>query len=207
MVKATDASDREVSLHLPIAGNGVSPSTVEPQPQPLITDDGDSVLSWRLAFSPHLLRDAECPDSAYGEFSPYAGPPPRARLGVAIFPTISTHRSLPMDAERFDTLVRFLTAAPSRRTMLGFAIGGALAPLLSPADIGAKKGKKKGRGKKKRRNLSPPPPPPPPSGCPPGTEACGGTCVNTSTDPFNCGGCGKRCQIQMCDPSTGTCLR
>ena len=114
-----------------------------------------------------------------------------------------------MDTERFDTLARSLTAASSRRTMLGLAIGGALAPLLSPADTGAKKGKKKGRGKKKRGNLSPPPPPPPPpSGCPPGTEACGGTCVNTSTDPFNCGGCGKRCQIHaICQAGTCTCAR
>ena len=44
--------------------------------------------------------------------------------------------------------------------------------------------------------------------CPGGLTDCGGACVNTSTDPRNCGSCGKRCQINgRCTGGTCTCVQ
>jgi Stigma-specific protein, Stig1 len=116
-----------------------------------------------------------------------------------------------MDADRFDTFTRSLTIARSRREVLAALLGGALG-LLGLAETIAKKGKgKKKKGKKKGGNSSPPPPPPqsPPSpSCANGTELCEGICVNTGTDPRNCGSCGKRCQINAtCDGGTCTCVK
>jgi hypothetical protein len=50
--------------------------------------------------------------------------------------------------------------------------------------------------------------PPPSGGCPSGTAACPGGCVDTGTDPRNCGNCGTRCQINAsCEAGTCTCVR
>ncbi len=54
-----------------------------------------------------------------------------------------------MDADRFDEAVRLLVVVPSRRGMLGLALGGALHFLLSVAEGAAKKRKR--RNKKKKR--------------------------------------------------------
>jgi hypothetical protein len=44
------------------------------------------------------------------------------------------------------------------------------------------------------------------AGCPSGTNACAGGCVDTRTDPRNCGACGKRCAInQICSAGICTC--
>ena len=43
--------------------------------------------------------------------------------------------------------------------------------------------------------------------CPTGQTACNGTCVDTNTDPFNCGGCGNQCgQGQPPCCIEGTCV-
>lgn len=42
-------------------------------------------------------------------------------------------------------------------------------------------------------------PPPPDTSCPTGQTRCGGVCVNTATDPSNCGRCGGTCDAR------GTC--
>lgn len=36
-------------------------------------------------------------------------------------------------------------------------------------------------------------------------RCCGGTCVDTATDPYNCGACGARCGDQYGDCNGGTC--
>ncbi|WP_217999903.1 hypothetical protein, partial [Smaragdicoccus niigatensis] len=39
--------------------------------------------------------------------------------------------------------------------------------------------------------------------CTNGTTLCGDICVNTYTDPENCGGCGNTCNYGICN--SGTC--
>jgi hypothetical protein len=101
-----------------------------------------------------------------------------------------------MDGSQFDTLLRGLTTARSRRGAVLGLLGGTLG-LLGFSDTEAKKHKKK---KKKHGGGSPPPSPPvspPTSGCQPhcqgkqcGDDGCGSVC----------GGCGTG---QVC--TSGTC--
>ena len=44
-------------------------------------------------------------------------------------------------------------------------------------------------------------------GCTQGRECCNGACVNPMNDPFNCGGCGKRCEGNTPFCSDGTCTQ
>ena len=44
---------------------------------------------------------------------------------------------------------------------------------------------------------------PPGSTCNPGQTSCGGACIDTATDPNNCGSCGKSCHGAAC--SNGSC--
>lgn len=44
---------------------------------------------------------------------------------------------------------------------------------------------------------------PPPPSCPPGLTDCGGTCVDLSGDPSNCGACNQMCTSGVC--CSGTC--
>lgn len=79
-----------------------------------------------------------------------------------------------MDAKRFDLLVRILAAAPSRRELLGLALGGAAALLGLPGVEGKKK-----KGKKKKCGACGPCRSCANGACKPkpnGT-ACGGACV------------------------------
>lgn len=56
-----------------------------------------------------------------------------------------------MDANRFDSIARVVTAAGSRRGALAALLGGTLVPLLGPLDAASKKRKgKKGKKKKKK---------------------------------------------------------
>ena len=69
-----------------------------------------------------------------------------------------------MDASRFDTFTRALTATSSRRGALATLLGGTLG-LLCLADTTArnKKGKRQGKKKKKGEHPTAQPPPPPPT--------------------------------------------
>lgn len=76
---------------------------------------------------------------------------------------------------------------------------------------------KKRKKKKKKPPKSPPappaspppggsPPPPPPLTCQGGLTPCGLNCVDTATDPANCGGCGAACSPdQTCTGGQCTC--
>jgi hypothetical protein len=102
-----------------------------------------------------------------------------------------------MDAGRFESLLRSLSHAPSRRTTLRLLVGSALGGLLTTGSLStaAKKrgGKGKGKGKKKRGPGSPP------LTCGTGTKVCNGQCVATTVC---CGGCptGSLCQNGACNP-------
>jgi hypothetical protein len=122
-----------------------------------------------------------------------------------------------MDSSHFDSLIRSLTAARSRRGTMAALLGGALGLLglsqthsagaggaCQPA-CGACQSCKKGRchkgkhGKKRCQRGT----------CvatPPGTVSCGGACVDLASDPRNCGSCGTRCSVnQTCIAGSCRC--
>jgi hypothetical protein len=110
-----------------------------------------------------------------------------------------------MDGSQFDTLLRSLTTARSRRGAVVGLLGGALG-LLGLTDSEAKRKKKH---HKKKGQGSPPPSPPasPPPPCPAGCAACqecqNGACVTKANDS-TCNGDG-RCLNGTCNPRP-TCL-
>jgi hypothetical protein len=135
-----------------------------------------------------------------------------------------------MDSSRFDALARSLTLPGSRRRALALALSGALGVAgLVRSDDAAAGGKckpkckectkcKKGTckdGKCKKGKCKPAANGTPCSvgtcqggicECASGTTACAGGCVNTRTDPRNCGSCGRRCAInQLCLAGICTC--
>jgi hypothetical protein len=127
-----------------------------------------------------------------------------------------------MDAAGFDALTRTFTAAGPRRRALA-ALGGVLGLTLGAFVTGGGAARKKpcsvckrrknGRCKPKRNDTA--------CGggkvcqrgncvCPSGLTDCGGTCVDTATDRFNCSACrntclgGKICQGGACVCPGGT---
>ncbi len=101
-----------------------------------------------------------------------------------------------MEADRFDTLARSLTAVDTRRRALAMALAGTLA-LLGLSDAEAKKGKGKGKGKGKKKK----------KGCPKGQKECyrlqQRSCVpldHCCNDDF-CSFCASK----FCNQETGTC--
>ena len=76
-----------------------------------------------------------------------------------------------MDPRRFDTATRYLWTVASRRTAIGFMLGG----IWGSAGLGTGEARKK---HKKHKKLSPPPTsPPPPSPPPPSPPpTCTGGC-------------------------------
>jgi hypothetical protein len=135
-----------------------------------------------------------------------------------------------MDSARFDRLVTALGRSASRRTTLGALLAALLAPRRpAPALAAAAKGKRKGKGRGRAkcraaghpcegnqrccedlnlvcavsgpgaaRRCTP---------CAAGQTACAGVCVDTATDPLNCGSCGTRCQLNaICDQGQCACV-
>src|SRR3954447_14282292 len=94
-----------------------------------------------------------------------------------------------MDGSQFDSLLRTLTAARSRRGALLGLLGGALGP-LGLTDTSAR------HHKKKKKKKSPPAVPPPPQ-CPASCPACQ-TCTNGQS-------CTPAANDTTCD-SDGRCL-
>lgn len=74
-----------------------------------------------------------------------------------------------MDSNRFDDLTRALADGISRRQVLKLFVATVVGGLVSTEPSGGS------------------------ASCPPGTVSCGNTCVDTSINPLNCGGCGLYC--------------
>ena len=98
-----------------------------------------------------------------------------------------------MDDRRFDLLVKSIGRSTSRRTllrgMLGIAATAAGVTALRQDQTDAA-----------RRGFSGPTFPTPLPACGANLTRCGTVCVDTVSDPTNCGGCGN-----TCDTSTSTC--
>ena len=140
-------------------------------------------------------------------------------LGVGIFPAHRgrlvavtrtagpTREAYPMDADRFDTLARTLTAAGSRRQALVATLGGGLSLVLGAASVdeaGAKKRcppcKKRKLGKCKKKL-------PDGTACSGGTCQAGACCLPESPETTCAGRCGtwpNTCrQTVSCPPCAG----
>jgi hypothetical protein len=111
-----------------------------------------------------------------------------------------------MDGIRFDTLARSLTSAGSRRTALTAIFGGGLAT-LGLGTTEAKKRKACPPCKKRNRQGKCKKTKPDGAACA-GGSCCDGVCVDTTSDPRNCGTCGTRCQVNgKCAGGGCTCVK
>src|SRR5437660_8659989 len=82
-----------------------------------------------------------------------------------------------MDPNQFDQFTKALATNTSRRQALKTFAATAFGGILALSGLGTAFAGKK---------------------CPPGSTNCHGTCVNTSTDPNNCGICGLTCRSGLC---------
>ena len=89
-----------------------------------------------------------------------------------------------MDPNQFDQFTKALATNTSRRQALKTFAATAFGGILALSGLGTAFAKKK---------------------CPPGSTNCHGTCVNTSTDPNNCGNCGTVCASGVCNNGVCTC--
>jgi hypothetical protein len=111
-----------------------------------------------------------------------------------------------VDARRFDTVAKAFASGTSRRQVLQ-GVRGAVAAVVGAtlglgvtevarskkrrAKVTAQRGKPAGRGR-----------------CTSPMIRCGGTCVDTQTNPKNCGACGKDCGAGMfCQGGTCVCTQ
>lgn len=98
-----------------------------------------------------------------------------------------------MDANRFDTLTRALTEAPSRRSLLHLGMGGGLAALLGRDNAEARK---RGKGKKKKKKNNGPP------------RTCNPACASFETcdDGTCCRNTGTGCVVGTPSCCNGNCI-
>lgn len=109
-----------------------------------------------------------------------------------------------MDAERFDTLLRALSTAPSRRgltrAVAGLVLGGALGSRLAPPETAAKKGGGNDGNKNKKQKS-----------CPPCKTKKDGKCKGNKPDGTACENGGQcqsgNCVPQASPPPADTCPR
>jgi hypothetical protein len=111
-----------------------------------------------------------------------------------------------MDADRFATLLRSLSAAPSRRSAVGVLVGSALGGLLT---MGGQPVAAKKKGKRKKKGRAQESPPPPPQGSLPPPPPTGPTCSdgvkNGLESDVDCGGTCQRCPIGSSCNDRGDC--
>jgi hypothetical protein len=103
--------------------------------------------------------------------------------------SVLPRRTKEMDDRRFDNLARGLAGDGWTRRGLARVMTGALVASLfgwglEPATETYAGGKKKKKKKKKKK-------------CKNGSIKCGKGCVNPQTDALHCGGCGRRCGINV----------
>jgi hypothetical protein len=94
-----------------------------------------------------------------------------------------------MEPSQFDEFTKALATPTSRRQALKRLLAGTFGSLLALSGIGTAFAKQ----------------------CPSGQTDCGGKCVDTRTDPNNCGVCGTKCRSGLCvnglccPPGAGKC--
>lgn len=107
-----------------------------------------------------------------------------------------------MDGDRFDAIARFLDAIQTRRGTLKQTCAGLLGlAVFSNFDLAeaGKRHKRRTRRRRRRRNRRK-------HRCKGGTTRCNGACVDTNTDPNNCGGCGDECDAgEVCRQGECAC--
>lgn len=104
-----------------------------------------------------------------------------------------------MDGHRFDDLTRALVKRANRRGFLA-GVASLFGGLAARADAAAAcpAGQYSGSGGRCLCRSSGRPSVGGVCPCPSGTTDCGGTCVDTSRDALNCGGCGQACPPRTC---------
>jgi len=96
-----------------------------------------------------------------------------------------------MDSSKFDELTKALASNTSRRQAIKTLAASTFGGLLAFTGLGTAFAKTKK--------------------CPSGQTDCGGKCVDTKTDPNNCGVCGTKCRSGLCvnglccPPGAGKC--
>jgi hypothetical protein len=115
-----------------------------------------------------------------------------------------------MDPNRFDDLTRTLANGNSRRQVLKLFVATVVGGLVStacgssPDSSGGSTSPGLPGGATSTPDTTSSPSEDSAS-CPPGTVSCGNTCVNTYSDPYNCGFCGNNCIAAGAVCQSGSC--